>query len=58
MKVKVRNGNVDSALRVFKRKCSEVVYECRERQYYEKPSESRKKAKQSAVNREKRRMKK
>lgn len=55
MQVKVRNGNVESALRVFKRKCSEVVFEVRERQFYEKPSVLRSKSKKSAKSRERRR---
>jgi len=38
MTVKVRNGNVEAALRVFKRKYSERVFEYRERKHYEKPS--------------------
>jgi len=56
MKVKVRNNNVDKALRIFKRKCSEVVFEYREREYYESPSEKRHKAKKAAVKRERRRL--
>ena len=55
MKVKVRNNQVDKALRIFKRKCSEVVFEYREREYYEKPAEKRHKAKKSAIKRGKRR---
>ena len=55
MKVKVRNNQVDKALRIFKRKCSETIFECREREYYEKPAEKRHKAKKSAIKREKRR---
>lgn len=35
MRVKVRNNNVDKALRVFKKKCNEVVFEYREREYFE-----------------------
>jgi len=56
MRVKVRNNNVDKALRIFKRKCSEVVFEYREREYYESPSEKRHKAKKAAVKRERRRL--
>lgn len=58
MKVKVRNNNVDKALRIFKRKCNEVVFEYREREYYESPSEKRHKAKKAAVKRERRRLEK
>jgi len=56
MRVKVRNNNVDKALRIFKRKCNEVVFEYREREYYESPSEKRHKAKKAAVKRERRRL--
>lgn len=56
MKVTVRNNNVDKALRIFKRKCNEVVFEYREREYYESPSEKRHKAKKAAVKRERRRL--
>lgn len=55
MQVKVRNGNVESALRVFKKKSSEIIFEVRERQYYEKPSLRRKTAKKAAVKREQKR---
>lgn len=55
MRVKVRNGNVESALRVFKRKCSEIIFEVRSRQYYEKPTTVRHKNKKAAVARERRR---
>ena len=58
MKVKVRNNQVDEALRIFKRKCNEVVFEYREREYYESPSERRHKAKKAAVKRERRRLEK
>ena len=58
MRVKVRNNNVDKALRIFKRKCSEVVFEYREREYYESPSDRRHKAKKAAVKRERRRLEK
>jgi len=55
MKVNVRNNNVDKALRIFKRKCSEVVFEYREREYYDKPADKRHRAKKAAIKREKRR---
>jgi len=58
MRVRVRNNNVDKALRIFKRKCNEVVFEYREREYYESPSEKRHKAKKAAVKRERRRLEK
>ena len=55
MQVKVRNGNVESALRVFKKKSAEILFEVRERQYYEKPSITRKSAKKAAIKREQKR---
>lgn len=55
MQVKVRNGNVDKALRIFKKKCVDVVFEYRMRQFYEKPSEIKQKDKKAAVSRERRR---
>lgn len=55
MRVKVRNGNVDKALSIFKRKTSDIVYEVRQRQFYEKPADSRRKAMQVAKIRERKR---
>lgn len=55
MKVRVRNNNVESALRIFKKKCSEIIFEYREKEYFEKPSTKRHKAKQAAKSREARR---
>lgn len=47
LSVEVRNGDVNKALRIFKKKVQEsgIIQECRERQEYIKPSERRKKAK-------------
>lgn len=55
--VKVRNNNVDAALRVFKRKCIEHIWDFKQREYYEKPSEKRRKAKQSGIARARKRRK-
>ena len=44
MQVKVRNNNVESALRVFKKKSSEVIFEVRERESYKSPSAKRHRA--------------
>jgi ribosomal protein S21 len=55
LQVKVRNGNVDKALRIFKKKCVDIVFEYRMRQFYEKPSEIKQKNKKAAVSRERRR---
>lgn len=45
--VEVRNGDFNKALRLFKKKVQDagIVQEVRDRQAYEKPSETRKKAK-------------
>jgi small subunit ribosomal protein S21 len=45
--VEVRNGDINKALRLFKKKVQEagIIQEVRERQEYVKPSEVRKKAK-------------
>ena len=45
--VEVRNGDVGKALRIFKKKVQDagILQEYKERQHYEKPSETRKKAK-------------
>ena len=45
--VVVQNGNVDAALRKFKKKVQEegIIQEVRSRQEYVKPSEKRRKAK-------------
>lgn len=47
LKVEVRNGDFNGALRKFKKKVQEagIIQEVRERQQYTKPSEVRKKAK-------------
>lgn len=55
MKVKVRNNNINSALRTFKRKTKEVLIEVKSRQEFEKPCTKRNKAKAAAKLREKRR---
>jgi small subunit ribosomal protein S21 len=55
MAVKVRNNNLNAALRVFKRLYSEKVFEYKERRYYEKPSETKAKAKRAAIVRERKR---
>ena len=43
--VVVKNNNVEKALSIFKRKVkdSNLMYELREREYYKKPSEIKKK---------------
>jgi ribosomal protein S21 len=53
-KVKVRNNNVESALRVFKKKCADIVWEVRQREYYVPKSERKRLAKKAAISRSKR----
>jgi ribosomal protein S21 len=55
MTVQVRNGNVEKALKIFKKKCSDKLYDYRNKQRFEKPSTKRHKAKKAAVAREKER---
>ena len=47
IQVEVRNGDFNGAMRKFKKKVQEagIIQEIRKREYYEKPSETRKKAK-------------
>ena len=55
MKVTVRNGNVDKAMRVLKNKLQQegVFNELREREYYMTKGEQRRKAKAAAIRRTK-----
>jgi ribosomal protein S21 len=57
MKVKVKNGNVEQALRLFKRKITEsnVLFDYKEKQYHEKKTTRRQKKKAAAVVRERKR---
>jgi len=56
MDIKVKNGNVEKALRILKRRSLEKLFEVRERQHYLKPSEARQKRKKAAKLRELRRV--
>ena len=60
MTIFVKNGNVDQALRKFKRKItdSNKLFDYREKEYFEKPSQKRKRKKQSAIMRERKRQEK
>ena len=53
MKVTVRNGNVDKAMRVLKNKLQQegVFNELREREYYMTKGEKRRKARAAAIRR-------
>lgn len=55
MKVRVKNNNVDSALRTLKRKTKDTLIDLREKQYYEKKSAKRHKAEAAARIRERKR---
>lgn len=56
MEIKVKNGNVEKAIRSLKRKTIDKLFEVRERQYYLKPSVARQKNKKAAKIREQRRI--
>lgn len=55
MRVEVRNGNVDKAIRVLKNKLQKegVFNELREREYYMTKGEKRRKSKAAAIRRQK-----
>ena len=57
MKVRVKNNNVEIALRIFKRKVKEnhLITRLKEVEHYEKPSEKRNRKKSAAKLREQRR---
>ena len=55
MKIKVRNNNIESALSILRRRSKETIFEYKEKQYFEKASSKRHKAKQSAKTRERKR---
>lgn len=57
MKIRVRNDNIEGALKIMKRKLkeSDKLLQVREREQYEKPSTRRNKKKAAAKLREKRR---
>lgn len=53
--VEVKNNDIDTALRIFKRKMKEfqILENYRERQEFMKPSEKRKRAKRAAILKQK-----
>lgn len=55
MRVAVRNNNVNKALSIFRKKCSPIVLEVRERQHYEKPTSKRNRKRKMAIMRERKR---
>jgi small subunit ribosomal protein S21 len=58
--VTVRNGNVEQAMRVLKRKVQKegLVKEMRDRQFYKKPSEIKQEKKKEAIKNWKKKQKK
>ena len=56
--VTVRNGNLEQAMRVLKRKVQKegIVKEVKNRQFYQKPSEKRRLAKKQGIKNVKKRM--
>ena len=60
MNVKIRNGNVEQALRIFKRKIndSNKLFDYREKEAYEKPTTKKQKKKAAARVRERKRQEK
>ena len=60
MNVKVRNGNVEQALRIFKRKVndSNKLFDYKEKEAYEKPTTKKQKKKAAARVRERKRQEK
>lgn len=60
MNVKVRNGNVEQALRIFKRKIndSNKLFDYREKEAHEKPTTKKQKKKAAARVRERKRQEK
>lgn len=55
MRVIVRNNNVNKALSIFRKKCSPILVEIRERSHYEKPTAKRNRKKKRAIIRERKR---
>ena len=58
--VEVRNGNLEKAMRVLKKKVqkSGIVKELRAREYYQKPSEIKREKKKEGIKNYKKKMKK
>ena len=51
--IKVNNGNLEDAIKRFKRKCARngIIQEIKKREHYEKPSVKRKKKSEAAKKR-------
>ena len=59
IEVTVRNGNVEKAMRVLKKKLLKdgMMRELKERQYYQKPSHIKREAKKQSIRRHKKEQK-
>ena len=57
MRVRVKNNNVESAIRTLKRKTKDSLNDLRSKEFFETPSLGRNKAKQAARIRERKRQK-
>jgi small subunit ribosomal protein S21 len=59
LSVEVRNGDINSALRKFKKKVQDsgLLQELRDREFYEKPTTKRKREKAQAISRGKKKVK-
>ncbi len=59
IEVQVRNGNVEKAMRVLKKKLLKdgMMRELKERQYYQKPSHVKREAKKQSIRRHKKEQK-
>ena len=57
--IQVRNGNVEKAMRVLKKKLLKdgMMRELKERQYYQKPSHVKREAKKQSIRRHKKEQK-
>jgi len=55
LKITVKNGNVERALKIFKRKSSEIIWDYRKNEYYEKSSTKKHVSRKAAVKREQKR---
>ena len=58
--VEVRKGNLEKAMRVLKKKVQKegIIKDLRAKQYYEKPSEIKRRKKKEGINNFKKKMKK
>jgi len=55
LKVTVKNNNVERALKIFKRKSAELIWDYKSKEFYEKPSTHKHLSRKAAIKREKKR---